>query len=73
MEATGEGCPKNITNFEECDFEKIVRENIKVTSAGFLLRGHCPPPLDFSYVLFTPLVKFSEIHVNPELVAEVHL
>ena len=32
VEATGEGCPKNIANFEECDFEKIVRENIKVTS-----------------------------------------
>lgn len=30
VEATGEGCPKNITNFEECDFEKIVRENIKL-------------------------------------------
>lgn len=31
VEATGEGCPKNITNFEECDFEKIVQDNIKVT------------------------------------------
>ena len=30
VEATGEGCPRNITNFEECKFEEIVRENIKV-------------------------------------------
>ena len=32
VEATGEGCPKNVESFEECNFSEIVKGNIKVSS-----------------------------------------
>ncbi|CAI8052416.1 Putative ATP-dependent RNA helicase an3 [Geodia barretti] len=30
VEATGEGCPKNVTSFEDCGFHETVRENIRM-------------------------------------------
>lgn len=31
VEATGEGCPKHITAFEDCKFSEIIQNNIKVS------------------------------------------
>ena len=31
VEATGEGCPKHVTAFEECNFSEIIQNNIKVS------------------------------------------
>ena len=40
VEATGEGCPKNIASFEECEFNEIVWENVKVYTS--LTHTHTP-------------------------------
>ena len=42
VEATGEGCPKNVTSFEDCGFHETVRENIRVCVCG-QLRKHFHP------------------------------
>ena len=31
VEATGEGCPKNITKFTDCKFSPIIQSNIEVS------------------------------------------
>ena len=30
VEATGESCPKNVTQFSECNFSEIILSNIQV-------------------------------------------
>ena len=37
VEATGEGCPKNVSNFDECDFDEITRNNIKVSVCVYVV------------------------------------
>ena len=37
MEATGEGCPKNVSNFDECNFDEITRDNIKVSVCVYVV------------------------------------
>ena len=37
VEATGEGCPKNVTNFDECDFDEITLNNIKVSVCVYVV------------------------------------
>ena len=37
VEATGEGCPKNVTNFDECDFDEITLDNIKVSVCVYVV------------------------------------
>ena len=35
VEATGEGCPKNVGSFSECDFSEIILNNIAVNLSIF--------------------------------------
>ena len=32
VEASGEGCPKNVTSFSECNFSEIIMSNIEVSN-----------------------------------------